>query len=82
MNAVEPSVRLVVTLLGADACDVAFEPEGAVVPLKHGDAFTVEVRGPGDGVVEVSYHPEGISITAWSGARTFAWNRAGDPLAI
>jgi hypothetical protein len=82
MNSAEPTVRLIVTLLGTDACDVAFEPEGAVIALTKGDALTVEVRGPGDGVVEVSYHPDGISITAWSGAQTFAWDRAGSPLTI
>lgn len=82
MNQGESSVRLLLTLFDADSCEVAFEPEGAAVTLKRGDAFTVEIRGPGDGVVEVSYDPKGISIGAWSGASTTAWNRAGHRLDI
>jgi DNA-binding beta-propeller fold protein YncE len=78
----ETSVRLLLTVLESDACDVAFEPEGAVVALRRGDAFTVEVSGPGTGVVEVSYDPKGISIGAWSGASTVAYDRAGNRLDI
>jgi hypothetical protein len=76
----EPSVRLLVTVLEADSCEVFFEPEGANFSLNRGDAFTVEIGGPGDGVVEVSYSPEGVSIGAWSGASTVAWDRAGNRL--
>lgn len=42
MSHAETSVRLLLTVLESDACDVAFEPEGAVVALHRGDAFNVE----------------------------------------
>ena len=74
----ETSVRFLVTVLGADAFDVAFEPEGALVPLRRGDAFTVEMRGPAGGIPEISYDPPGLTIGAWAGASTRAWNRAGE----
>jgi hypothetical protein len=82
MSEVEHTVRLLVTVLETESCDVAFEPEGAVVRLDKNDAFTVEVSGAGDGIVEVSYRSCGISIAAWSGARTTAWDRAGNRLRI
>jgi hypothetical protein len=82
MNQSEPFVRLLLTVLDVDSCDVAFEPEGAVVTLRRGDALAVELHGPGSGVVEVSFDPKGISIGAWSGASTTARDRTGQRLDI
>lgn len=75
------TVSLLLTCLADDQCTVAFEPEGAIHVLRAGDWFEVEVSG-GRGVpqIEVSYHPEGISIGAWSGAETHVRNRAGEDL--
>ena len=84
MNTDHPFVRLLVDLLRdeTDSCVVAFEPLGEVATLNRGDAFTVEISGPGDGLVEISYDADGISIGAWSGASTVAWDRAGNRLKI
>jgi hypothetical protein len=82
MSSREPSVKFTVTCLQAAECNVAFEPEGAVVAIAQGDVLTVEIRGPGTGFPEVSYIPGGISICAWSGADTFAWDKSGKPIAI
>jgi fermentation-respiration switch protein FrsA (DUF1100 family) len=78
----EPSVRLLLTVLDADSCVVYFEPEGGFVRLDRGDAFSVEITGPGDGIVEVSYAPDGLSIGAWSGASTVAHDRQRNRLDI
>lgn len=83
MSTPEPSVTFLVTCLhAADQCEVAFEPEGAVVTISPGDVLTVEMRGPGNGLPEVSYHPRGISVCAWSGADTFAWDKSGKQLQL
>ena len=82
MKTPDKSVRLIVTCLRAAECKVAFEPEGAILTLMSGDVFTVDVKGPGTGVIEVSYWPDGISINAWSGGDTFAWDKAGNKLQV
>jgi hypothetical protein len=71
-----PSVRLVLTCIDTPSCEVRFEPEGAVATLFEGKPIEVEVRGPGTGIIEVSYLPDGINIVAWSGADTFARDEA------
>jgi len=76
------SVRLLLTNLGTGRCEVAFEPEGATHELSPEDAFTVEFSGSGNGVVEVSYRSDGISVCGWSESTTSAWNKAGDPLQL
>jgi hypothetical protein len=73
VNSQDHSVRLVLTCIAAASCEVRFEPEGATATLVEGEPIEVEVRGPGTGIVEVSYLPDGINIVAWSGADTFAW---------
>lgn len=82
MRKPDPSVRFIVTCLGAAECIVAFEPEGAIHTLSKGDVFTVEVKGPGSGVIELSYEPGGIIICAWSGGDTFAWDKEGNKLQV
>jgi hypothetical protein len=82
MSVTQTSIRLLVSCIKSAECDVSFEPEGAVVKLAHGDAFTVQIQGPGEGVVEVSYEPNGLIIGAWKGARTEAWDRSGRRLQI
>lgn len=80
---IRPVCEVLVTCLhAADHCEVAFEPEGAIVTIRPGDILTVEMRGPGSGDPEVSYHPRGISVSAWSGADTFAWDKSGRPLRL
>ena len=76
------TTRLVLQCFDADACEVAFEPWGTVETLRVGDTFTVEVSGPGDGVVEVACRPGGISLWAWSGADVVAWDKEGKRLSI
>jgi hypothetical protein len=77
-----PVVKLLLQCLEAESCTVQFEAEGATTELKRSDALTVEFRGHGDGVVEVCYHPWGMSLWAWSGADATAWNKAGERLSI
>jgi hypothetical protein len=57
-------------------------PAARRLPRDRTPVFTVEVSGPGTGIIEVSYMPEGISIGAWSGGDTFAWDKSGKPLSI
>jgi hypothetical protein len=76
------TTRLLLQCFEVDSCEVAFEPWGAVETLRAGDAFAVEIRGPGDGLVEVAYRSGGISVWAWSGAETVARNKAGERLTI
>jgi hypothetical protein len=78
----EHVVKLLLNCIRAPECIVAFEPEGATVTLREGSPITVEISGRGDGIVEVSYWPDGISVDAWSGADTDAWDSNGNKLAI
>jgi hypothetical protein len=82
MKSMNPVVKLVLSCLDTATCEVAFEPEGALITLEKDHPVTVEIRGPGEGVVEVSFDPKGIRIGAWSGGDTFAWDDAGEPLRI
>jgi hypothetical protein len=76
------TTRLLLQCLEGESCEVAFEPWGAVETLRAGDAFDVEISGPGDGLVEIAYWPGGISVWAWSGADAVARNKAGVRLNI
>jgi len=76
------TVELILTCIDAPSCKVFFEPEGAVVELKAGDVFKVVMDGPGPAVPEISYVPDGIMVSAWTGADTRAWNQAGEELKI
>jgi len=75
-------VRLVVQCLEGESCQVAFEPWGAVETLRADDHFEVEIFGPGDGVVEVAYVSDGLSIWAWSGADIRARDKSGRILRV
>ena len=75
-------VALTLTCLDAPSIQVSFEPEGAVHELRQGDQIRVEISGPDDGDVEISYLPVGIAVGAWAGATTRAWNRAGEELRL
>jgi hypothetical protein len=61
---------------------VFFEPEGAEKVLPAGDAFTVELSGPSPAAPEISFVPDGIVVSAWTGADTRAWNKAGEDLDV
>jgi hypothetical protein len=76
------TIRLVVTCIDAPSCKVFFEPEGAERVLPAGDVFNIELSGPSPGVPEVSFVPDGIMVSAWTGADTRAWNRAGEDLHV
>lgn len=52
-----PTTRLLIQCFESEACEVAFEPGGAVHTLQREDSFTVEINGPGDGLVEIAYSP-------------------------
>jgi len=75
-------VRLLLTCINTDLCEVSFEPGGSILQLRHGDSYTVEVRGEGNGIVEVSFEPEGIIIGSWRGAEITVWDRAGGVVKI
>ena len=77
------TVRLVLHCRKVDSCEVAFEPWGTIETLRADDTFTVEVAGPGDGMIEVDYRPTGISIWGWNDADTMsAWSKNAGPLNI
>lgn len=76
------SVRLMLSCINVSDCVLAFEPEGATTSLKRDQPITVEVSGPQEGVLEISYWPDGISINAWPGAETRAWDAQGNKLDI
>jgi hypothetical protein len=77
MPASQKRVVLTLTCIDAPSVIVSFEPEGAVHTLRRDDWFRVEIVGPDEGDVEVSYLPDGLVVGAWSGARTHVWNKAG-----
>ena len=82
MSTNDKRVVLVLTCIEADDIAVYFEPEGSEHRLKLGDVFRVEISGPDTGEVEVAHSPKGLSVWAWSGAVTRAWDRAGDELTL
>ena len=58
------SVQLKLTTLADRQCTVSFEPKGAQAVLPAGEVFAVEISGPGDGIVEVSFAKDGLIIVA------------------
>lgn len=73
-----PMIRFGLTCIRAERCTVAFEPEGAQVVLREGDALVVEIAGPDEGPMEISYSPGGLIVGAWPGAVTRVWDKAGN----
>ena len=72
------TVRLLVSNLSHDACTVALEPLGGVVTVPKGELVRVEISGPGDGIVEISYAPNGLIVGEWSGASTQVLDQQGE----
>ena len=70
-------IALTLTCLDAPSVAVSFEPEGAHHELNRGDSLRVEISGPDDGDVEISYLPGGLVVGAWAGADTRAWDADG-----
>ena len=77
-----PDCPLLVTVLEAETCVVAFEPEGATITLNKADAFTVEVSGPGDGVVEVAMTPRALPSERGAEHGPLHRDRAGKALKL
>jgi len=80
MTTDEPIHRmtLIVECAQVSECSVIFEPFGAEHTLVKGDAFRVEIAGPGDGEALIWYGPGAISIIPWVGGDYVAVrNRAG-----
>lgn len=80
-----PTTRLLIHCSEPEAIEVAFEPWGALHTLNRDDAFTVEISGPGDGLVEIGYSPGWIRVCAWldddgTVAEMTAQNERGEPL--
>ena len=71
-------VQLMLTNLTDSTCTVSFEPKGAQAQLPVGEVFVYEISGPGDGLVEVSFDRDGLSIGEWDGAQTRVRNKRGD----
>ena len=63
-------VQLKLTSLADQQCTVSFEPKGAQALLPVGEVLAVEISGPGDGIVEVSFAKDGLVIGEWDGAHT------------
>jgi len=55
------NVRLQLCNVSDSPCTVSFEPLGAQAELPKGEMLDVEIAGPGNGLVEVCYEPNGIS---------------------
>jgi hypothetical protein len=70
------TVRLKVSNLTELPCKVAFEPLGDQAQLPAWDLFDVEISGPGDGVVEVSFAKLGLIIGESDGAKNSYSKRA------
>ncbi len=75
------TVRLILTNLADSTCTISFEPKGAQAQLPVGEVFAVEITGPGDGLVEVSFDGDGLSIGEWDGAHTRIRNKRGEKVA-
>ncbi len=75
------TVHLKLATLAGEQCTVSFEPKGAQAPLPVGEVFAVEISGPGDGIVEVSFAKEGLIIGEWDGAHTRVRNSRGEEVA-
>lgn len=73
-------IRFQLTNLTDGPCTVSFEPRGDQADLPKGEMVTVEVSGPGDGPLEISYAPNGVIIGEWDGAQTRLWNRRGETI--
>jgi hypothetical protein len=72
------TVRLLVSNLSEGECTLSLEPLGGQVTLPKGEAFTVELSGPGKGLVEVIYATNELIIGEWDGATTVVMNRHGE----
>ena len=69
------------TCLEGDGCEVSFEPEGAVIPLRVGERLHVEITGEDNDALEISYLPDGIVVGAyWNGASTRVFDGEGHQL--
>jgi hypothetical protein len=76
------AVHLLLTSLDRSPCVVAFEPEGATHEIPAAGHFKVSLSGPGDGVVEVSWDPTGLSVAGWDGATVEVTDQDGRRLNI
>lgn len=78
-----PSVRFTVNCLDLDRWTMHFEPEGAERTFARDEVITVEMSGgTAPYEPEIVYLPAGIAVWAWAGAKTKAWNKAGERLDI
>ena len=55
MNQPEPVIRFQLCNVSDSTCTVSLEPLGDQAELRKGEVFTVEISGPGDGIVEICY---------------------------
>ena len=79
MGSQDQTVRLLLSNLSDDDfCTVSFEPLGGQVAVGKGEALTVEISGPGNGIVEVSHVSNGLIIGEWEGATTRVMNHLGE----
>jgi len=74
-------VRLLVSNLTELPCRVSFEPLGDQALLPAGGIFNVEISGPGDGLVEISFAEDCLQIGEWDGAKTRVRNMRGENVA-
>jgi hypothetical protein len=84
-NREDPAADRVRFLIQADNIrrTIYFEPEGAEVTLGRDDALAVEISGGhGPREVELTIHPQGLSVWAWADAETAVWDRHGTPLDV
>jgi hypothetical protein len=76
-------LRFTVQCLDADSCTVYFEPEGGHVELVRDEVITIEMVGDNEPAIpEIAHVADGISVCAWAGAKTVAWDSDGNRLDI
>lgn len=78
------SVKRTFTLscLDENGCSVVFEPLGSEHLLSPEDDFRVELVGPPDDMLEISYSPSCIVVWLEPKTEIRVWNRLGDELAM
>jgi hypothetical protein len=78
----EKEVRLRVGPYSGKTLTVNFEPTGMSYELAAGDWFSVLMKGPGTGLVEIGHAPDVLVVGAWAEAETSVWTKDGSRLSI
>ncbi|MGW4213726.1 hypothetical protein ACWEIJ_37485 [Lentzea sp. NPDC004789] len=78
----EKEVRLQVGPYSAASLTVSFEPTGMAYELAAGEFFSVVMRGPGSGIVDIGHTADTLVVGAWAEAETLVWTKDGTRLYV